>query len=57
MDDELRSRGDRNPLPRPPRAGPAIGEKSELYGDYSDSKDCTSPFAPITVNEMESRQG
>ncbi len=33
-----------------------IGEKLELYKDFPVSKGCTSPFAPIWINEMVSRQ-
>lgn len=35
----------------------AIGEKLGLYWDYPVSKGCTSPFAPIWINYMVSRQG
>jgi 3-methyladenine DNA glycosylase AlkD len=35
----------------------AIGEKLGLYRDYPVSKGCTSPFAPIWINEMVKRQG
>ncbi len=35
----------------------AIGEKLGLYRDYPCSKGCTSPFAPIWINEMVKRQG
>lgn len=35
----------------------AIGEKLGVYRDYPVSKGCTSPFAPIWINEMVSRQG
>ena len=35
----------------------AIGEKLGLYRDYHASKGCTSPFAPIWINEMVRRQG
>src|SRR5262245_10587438 len=35
----------------------AIGEKLGIYRDYPVSKDCTSPFAPIWINAMVSRQG
>ena len=35
----------------------AIGEKLGLYRDYPVSKGCTSPFAPIWINAMVSRQG
>ncbi len=34
----------------------AIGEKLGLYRDYPVSKGCTSPFVPIWINEMVSRQ-
>lgn len=34
----------------------AIGEKLGVYRDYRCSKGCTSPFAPIWINEMVSRQ-
>ncbi len=33
----------------------AIGEKLGLYRDYPVSKGCTSPFAPIWINEMVRR--
>ena len=35
----------------------AIGEALGLYRDYPVSKGCTSPFVPIWVEEMVSRQG
>lgn len=35
----------------------AIGEALGLYRDYPVSKGCTSPFAPIWIREMVSRQG
>ena len=35
----------------------AIGERLGLYRDYPVSKGCTSPFAPIWINAMVSRQG
>ena len=35
----------------------AIGEALGLYRDYPVSKGCTSPFAPIWINEMVSRKG
>ncbi len=35
----------------------AIGEKSGIYRDYPVSKGCTSPFAPIWIQAMVSRQG
>ncbi|WP_395373403.1 DNA alkylation repair protein [Marinicella sp. W31] len=34
----------------------AIGEKLGVYRDYPIVKGCTSPFAPIWINEMVSRQ-
>lgn len=33
-----------------------IGEKLGIYRDYPTSKGCTSPFAPIWINEMVKRQ-
>ncbi len=35
----------------------AIGEKLGVYRDYPVSKGCTSPFAPIWINEMVRRKG
>jgi 3-methyladenine DNA glycosylase AlkD len=35
----------------------AIGEKLGVYRDYPVSKGCTSPFAPIWINEMVKRGG
>ncbi len=35
----------------------AIGESLGVYRDYPTSKGCTSPFAPIWINEMVKRQG
>ena len=35
----------------------AIGETLGVYRDYSVSKGCTSPFAPIWINATVSRQG
>ena len=35
----------------------AIGELQGIYRDYPVSKGCTSPFAPIWINEMVRRQG
>lgn len=35
----------------------AIGERLGIYRDYPTSKGCTSPFAPIWINEMVRRQG
>jgi 3-methyladenine DNA glycosylase AlkD len=34
-----------------------IGEKLGVYRDYPVSKGCTSPFAPIWISAMVSRQG
>lgn len=34
-----------------------IGEQLGIYRDYPVPKGCTSPFAPIWINEMVSRQG
>jgi len=34
----------------------AIGEKLGIYRDYPTSKGCTSPFAPIWINEIVRRQ-
>lgn len=33
-----------------------IGDKLGIYRDYPVSKGCTSPFAPVWINEMVSRQ-
>ncbi|MBP9898062.1 MAG: DNA alkylation repair protein [Gemmatimonadales bacterium] len=35
----------------------AIGERLGIYRDYPVSKGCTSPFAPVWINEMVKRQG
>ena len=35
----------------------AIGEKLGIYRDYPVSKGCTSPFAPIWINYIVSKQG
>jgi 3-methyladenine DNA glycosylase AlkD len=35
----------------------SIGERLGIYRDYPVSKGCTSPFAPIWINEMVKRQG
>jgi len=35
----------------------AIGESLGIYRDYPVPKGCTSPFAPIWIKEMVSRQG
>jgi 3-methyladenine DNA glycosylase AlkD len=34
-----------------------VGERLGVYRDYPVSKGCTSPFAPIWINEMVRRQG
>ena len=34
----------------------ALGEKLGIYRDYPVSKGCTSPFAPIWINEIVKRQ-
>lgn len=34
-----------------------IGERLGIYRDYPVSKGCTSPFAPVWINEMVKRQG
>ena len=34
-----------------------VGEMLGIYRDYPVSKGCTSPFAPIWINEMVSRRG
>ncbi len=34
----------------------AIGERLGVYRDYPCSPGCTSPFAPIWINEMVKRQ-
>ncbi len=34
----------------------AVGEALGIYRDYPVSKGCTSPFAPIWINEMVRRQ-
>jgi 3-methyladenine DNA glycosylase AlkD len=35
----------------------AIGKQIGLYSDYPTAKGCTSPFAPIWIEEMVKRQG
>lgn len=35
----------------------ALGEEMGIYRDYPVSKGCTSPFAPVWINEMVRRQG
>jgi len=44
-------------FPRHRNRAIAIGEKLGIYRDYPVSKGCTSPFAPIWINEMVKRQG
>lgn len=44
-------------VPRLRERAIAIGEKLGIYRDYPVSKGCTSPFAPIWINAMVSRQG
>ncbi|MNW68382.1 hypothetical protein D3C74_471350 [compost metagenome] len=34
----------------------AIGEKLQVLADYPTSPGCTSPFAPIWINEMVKRK-
>ena len=34
-----------------------IGERLGIYRDYPTPKGCTSPFAPLWINEMVRRQG
>jgi 3-methyladenine DNA glycosylase AlkD len=44
-------------FPRHRKRAIAVGEKLGIYRDYPVSKGCTSPFAPIWINAMVSRQG
>jgi 3-methyladenine DNA glycosylase AlkD len=44
-------------FPKHRKRAVAIGEKLGIYRDYPVSKGCTSPFAPIWINAMVSRQG
>lgn len=44
-------------FPEHRRRAIAIGETLGLYHDYPVSKECTSPYAPVWINEMVSRQG
>ena len=44
-------------FPKHRKRAVAIGEKLGVYRDYPCSKGCTSPFAPIWINAMVSRQG
>ena len=43
-------------FPRHRKRAIAIGEKLGIYRDYPVSKGCTSPFAPIWIKAMVSRQ-
>ncbi len=43
-------------FPRHRKRAIAIGEKLGIYRDYPVSRGCTSPFAPIWINEMVLRQ-
>lgn len=44
-------------FPRHRKRAIAIGEKLGIYRDYPVSKGCTSPFAPIWIEEMVRRKG
>ena len=55
MNNTLANIGIHNPKLR--KRAIAIGEKLGIYRDYPVSKGCTSPFAPIWINFMVSRQG
>ncbi|MBA4067444.1 MAG: DNA alkylation repair protein [Isosphaera sp.] len=55
MNSALAEIGIRNPALR--KRAMAIGEKLGIYRDYPCPKGCTSPFAPIWINAMVSRQG
>ena len=55
MNNTLAAIGIHNPKLR--KRAIAIGEKLGIYRDYPVSKGCTSPFAPIWINEMVRRQG
>jgi 3-methyladenine DNA glycosylase AlkD len=44
-------------FPKHRKRAVAIGEKLGIYRDYPVSKGCTSPFAPIWINEIVRRQG
>jgi 3-methyladenine DNA glycosylase AlkD len=44
-------------FPRHRKRALAIGEKLGIFRDYPVSKGCTSPFAPIWINEMVKRKG
>jgi 3-methyladenine DNA glycosylase AlkD len=54
MNNTLAAIGIHNPKLR--KRAIAIGEKLGIYRDYPVSKGCTSPFAPIWINEMVRRQ-
>jgi 3-methyladenine DNA glycosylase AlkD len=41
--------------PKHRRRALAIGESLGIFRDYPVSKGCTSPYAPIWINEMVSR--
>ena len=43
--------------PKYRRRAIALGESMGIYRNYPVSKGCTSPFAPIWINEMVHRQG
>jgi 3-methyladenine DNA glycosylase AlkD len=43
--------------PKHRRRAIAIGESLGIYRDYPVSKGCTSPYAPIWINEMVKRNG
>lgn len=47
---------DRHQLPKLGERALAIGEKLGIYRNYPCSKEYTSPFAPIWINEMVKRQ-
>ena len=55
MNNTLANIGIHNPKLR--KRAIAIGEKLGIYREYPVSKGCTSPFAPIWINFMVSRQG
>jgi 3-methyladenine DNA glycosylase AlkD len=55
MNNTLANIGIHNPKLR--KRAIAIGEKLGVYRDYPVSKGCTSPFAPIWINYMVSKQG
>ena len=44
-------------MPKLRKRAIASGEKLGVFRDYPCSKGCTSPFAPIWINTMVSRQG